>query len=366
MKKLFVFIALLMLGAGVNAQVVSITNSEIKLLRHNIDTNNATPSTYKKVFHPFLIAAQKALTETPDPIEEIQSQGLLEGNPAKVASTKAVEDAYKVYALALFYRLYGGKIYLDKATAFLLAWSNTNKASGDPINETKLEDMITGYDLIRDQLSPENKNIIDNWLSNIADAELNSASAKPGKGTAINNWNSHRIKIITLIAYTLHAKKYSDVIITELEKQLAINLNPDGTTNDFVERDAFHYHTYDLEPLLTVCVAIYRATGKNYFNYQTPKGSSIKKCVDFMVPYMLGDKTHGEFVNSTVPFDLQRAQNNEKGYKAGTLFNSESGLYTLSLAAYFNPDDVAVITRTMSNTPGYFNWQLALNSVKKE
>lgn len=83
-----------------------------------------------------------------------------------------------------------------------------------------------------------------------------------------------------------------------------------------------------------------------------------------MIPYMLGDKIHGEFVNSKVPFDLQRAKNNEKGYKASTLFNPESGLYTLSLAAYFNPAYIAVIKHTMAKYPAYFNWQLALNSVK--
>jgi hypothetical protein len=366
MKKLIAFIALLVSYTYVNAQIVSMTNVEIKSLRNDIDTNNSALSTYKKVFHPFLIIAQKALTETPDPVAEIQSQGLLEGNPAKIASTKAVEDSYKVYSLALVYRLYNDKTYLDQATAFLLAWSNTNKASGDPINETKLENMITGYDLVRGQTSTKNKKTIDTWLESIADAEVNSASAKPGRGTAINNWNSHRIKIITLIAYTLHTKKYNEFITTALEKQLAVNLNPDGTTHDFVERDAFHYHTYDLEPLLTTCIAIYRATGKDYFNYQTPNGSSIKKCVDFMVPYMLGDKTHGEFVKSTVSFDLQRAKNNEKGYKAGTLFNPESGLYTLSLAAYFIPGDITTIKRSMSKAPGYFNWQLALNSVKRK
>jgi len=366
MKKLIVFIGLLVSYTYANAQVVGMTNVEIKHLRNNIDTNNSAPSTYKKAFHPFLINAQNALTETPDPIEEILSEGLLEGNPAKTATIKAVADAYKVYSLALVYRLYGDKAYLDKATEFLLAWSNTNKATGDPIDETKLEDMITGYDLVRNQSSPQNKKTIDNWLESVADAELNSASSKPGRGTAINNWNSHRIKIIALIAYTIHTKKYDGFITTELEKQLAINLNPDGTTHDFVERDAFHYHTYDLEPLLTTCIAIYRATGKDYFNYQTPNGSSIKKCVDFMIPYMLGDKTHGEFVNSKVPFDLKRAKNNEKGYQAGTLFKPESGLTTLSLAAYFNPDYIPVIKQTMVKDPYYFNWQLALNSVKRK
>ena len=366
MKKLIVFISLLVSYTYADAQVVSMTNIEIGALRHDIDTNNSAPSTYKKAFHPFLISAQKALTETPDPITEIRSEGLLEGNPVKTATVKAVADAYKIYSLALVYRLYGDKAYLDKTTEFLLAWSNINKATGDPIDETKLEDMITGYDLVRDQSTPQNKKTIDNWLESVADAELNSASSKQGRGTAINNWNSHRIKIITLIAFTLHTKKYDGFITSELEKQLAVNLNPDGTTHDFIERDAFHYHTYDLEPLLTACIAIYRATGKDYFNYQTPNGASIKKCVDFMIPYMLGDKTHGEFVNSTVPFDLKRAKNNEKGYKAGTLFNPESGVYTLSLAAYFNPDYVSVIKQTMTKDPDYFNWQLALNSVKRK
>jgi Alginate lyase len=366
MKKIILLISLAGFGLGANAQIVSMTKSEIKALRKDIDTNKNTPSTYKKVYQPFFNAAQKALSEDPNPIEKIQSQGLLEGNPAKTASLKAVEDAYKVYSLALVYRLYGDKSYLDKATTFLLAWGTTNKATGDPINETKLEDMITGYDLVRSELSAENQKTIDDWMGSIAEAQLNSASSKPGRGTAINNWNSHRIKIITLIAYTLHTKKYDDVITTELEKQLVINLNADGTTHDFVERDAFHYHTYDLEPLLSACIAIYRATGKNYFDYETPKGASIKKCVDFMVPYMTGEKTHGEFVNSTVPFDQQRAKNHEKGYEAGTLFKPESGLYTLSLAAYFNPSYLVAIKQTMKNNPDYFNWQLALNSVKKK
>lgn len=366
MKKTILLISLLGLYLHSNAQVVSMTKSEIKALRNDIDTNNSSTSTYKKLYQQFLATAQKALTEDPNPIVEIQSQGLLEGNPAKTASLKAVDDARKVYALALVYRLHGDKNYLDKATAFLLAWSNTNKASGDPINETKLEDMITGYDLVRSEISSANRKTIDSWMENIADAEVNSASAKPGRGTAINNWNSHRIKIFTLVAYTLHTRKYDDVIRTELEKQLAINLNADGTTHDFVERDAFHYHTYDLEPLLTACIAIYRANGKDYFNYQTPNGASLKKCVDFMVPYMTGEKTHGEFVNSTVPFDKQRAKNHEKGYDAGTLFKPESGLYTLSLAVYFDAAYLATIKQTTKNDPTYFTWQLALNSVKKK
>jgi hypothetical protein len=365
MKKLLLLIAFLGFYMGSCAQFVSLDSKEISTLRIRTDIDESPPYAYKKAFEPIWVAAQKALTEQPNPIEKITSQGLLEGNPAKTASLKAVEDCYKVYSLAFCYRLFKQDRYLYKATEFLTAWAKTNKATGDPIDETKLEDMVTGYDLVRNNLSAENRTLIDLWFDSIADSEVNSVSAKPGKGTAINNWNSHRIKMITLIAYTLHADKYDTYITTELEKQLAINLNADGTTHDFVERDAFHYHTYDIEPLLTTCIVLYRATGKNYFDYQTPNGASIKKCSDFMIPYMNGEKTHGEFVKSTVPFDKKRAENHEKGYEAGTLFEPKSGIYLLSLAAYFDPSYITTIKQAAKDQQ-YFNWQLALNAVRKQ
>ena len=242
MKTPAFIIAFIVLGISAKAQYVSLSKSELKSLHTAIDTSNV----YKKVFNPFLVNAKKTLTETPNPIESIRSEGLLEGNPAKAASLKALQDADKIYSMALVYRLTGQKIYLEKAIDFLLAWAKINKASGDPIDETKLEGIITGYDLVRDYVTTENKSAIDEWMDSVADAELNSKSSKPGRATAINNWNSHRIKIITLIAYTLHISKYDKFIISELEKQLTVNLNPDGTTYDFIERDAFHYHTYDL------------------------------------------------------------------------------------------------------------------------
>jgi hypothetical protein len=303
----------------VKAQVTGLNKKEVALMRKAI-ANNAR---YKKAFEPYQQTADSALKQAPNPIVEILSQGLLAGDPRKTASLKAVEDAYKTYALALAYTYLGKKEYCVKATDFLKAWASANKATGDPINQTKLEDMVTAYDLVRSKIKADERTLIDAWMKSIADAMVNSATAKGNRGTAINNWNSHRIKMITLIAYTLHDDSYNSIITEELEKQLNVNLNPDGTTHDLMERDAFHYQTYDLEPLISTCIAIYRASGKNYFTYQTANGSSIKKCVDYMTPFMTGEKTHPEFVNSKVAFDLKRAQNNEKGYAPGTLFRTQ-------------------------------------------
>lgn len=357
MYRFFFILSLSALSAGARAQYVSLNKTELMDLRRLVDTNEA----YKTAFAPLKTEADAALGQAPNPIGRIRSEGLLEGNPLKTASLKAVEDGPKVYSLALVYRLYHQRRYLDKARDFLLAWSRTNKATGDPIDETKLEDMITGYDLIRDECSTADRSLVDAWMDSVATAEAFSKSSRPGKTTAINNWNAHRLKIITLIAYTIHTTAYDTICHTGLEAQLAVNLNPDGTTWDLLERDAFHYHLYDLEPLLRTCMVLQRATGKDYFTCQTSSGASVKHSVDYLLPYMTGEKTHGEFVNSKVPFDRQRAQNHEKGYESGTLFDPKSGLYALSLAAYFDRAYLPVIQEAAGEGGKYMSWTLAMS-----
>ncbi|GAB2704334.1 alginate lyase family protein [Mucilaginibacter koreensis] len=351
----------LLFTVSVQAQQVSLTNKELHKLKAAIRKDTAVAKLYTAFQH----TADQALLEEPNPITKITSQGLLEGNPAKTASLKAVRDADKIYALALAYRLSEKKVYLDKAITYLTAWAKVNEATGDPIDETKLEALFVGYDLIYKEVSPEEKHLVDEWLTRIADSEVNSKYAKGSKGTAINNWNSHRIKIITLIAYALHQNKYDVTITDALKKQIEVNLNADGTSLDFEERDAFHYHTYDLEPLLTAITTINRATKENYFKYTSSKGASIKKSVDFMIPYMLGKKQHAEFVNSKVEFDRKRAANHEKGYEAGTPFNPQNGAMVMALASYFDKKYTDVLKEASIRGNIYEQWQALLSTIKR-
>ena len=290
----------------------------------------------------FKTKADKSLSEKANPIAIIRSEGLLMGDSLKTASLKALQDVSKIYALSITYRLTNQKKYLRKTTEFLLAWAEINKGNGNPINETKLEDAIVGYDFIRNKIKKKDRILIDNWFRTISDAEVNSKYAETGKGTAHNNWNSHRIKIIVLITYTLHDKNYDDFINSALKTQISKNLNPDGSSIDFEHRDALHYHIYDLEPLLQAAITIKRATGKDYYHYQSKEGASIKKSVEFLVPFVSGEKKHIEFENSNVPFDKARAANNEKGYQPAN-FVASTGIYALSLAAYFDTKYLKVI-----------------------
>lgn len=349
------------ISASVEAQYVSLSSAEVKNLNNAIKADEKV----KKEYEVYKNIAQKALNETPNPILKVTSQGLLQGNPAKTASLKAVEDGPKIYALALNYRLNGDKAYLNKAQEFLLAWAKLNQATGDPIDETKLEEFFAGYDLIRADLKKDQQKEIDNWMESIAVAELNSPYSKRGKSTAVNNWNSHRIKVITQAVYAIHAEnKYRDTLLFELNKQIGQNLYADGSSFDFAERDALHYHIYTLEPLLKAMIVLNRAEGKNYYAEQSSTGSSVKKSVDFLMPFVTSEKTHGEFANSKVKFDRDRAANGEKGYIAGAPFKQKNGIIVLSLVDYFDPSVRNIITQVAGDD--YSDWQLVLNQVREK
>jgi len=154
MKKRILLVCFLVAGyVTANAQFASLSNDEFAKLKDLI-ANNASA---EAAFTPFKTMAEKALTEQPDPIEKITTEGKLAGDPDKIKTIKAVEDARKIYAMALVYKLYGNKTYLTKTSEYLQAWARINESTGDPIDETRLEELIAGYDIVRDEVTADVK-----------------------------------------------------------------------------------------------------------------------------------------------------------------------------------------------------------------
>lgn len=307
--------------------------------------------------------ADSALAESPNPIDTLRTEGLLQGDPRKTATWEAIGDMHKLYALALAYRVTGRREYLDKTAVFLVGWADSNASRGDPIDDTNLDPAITAYSMVKDRLvSGENKRIV-RWLRQTAEAEIHAFYNLPKRATSHNNWNSHRLKIVGEIGFAIDDKALQTYAINGLKEQIAHNLLPDGSSEDFVSRDALHYHIYDLEPLLKLAIVVKRATGVDYYAYEAPSGSSIRKSVEWLLPYLDGRQTHAEFVNSKVEFDRKRAQNGEKGYEAGTLFQPKSGMGVLLLAAYFDGAMSEAARRLQGTDAPFPAWQMVLNAV---
>jgi hypothetical protein len=344
-----------------SAQFASLNNAELVKLKKLIKNDTMVRQSYQF----WKTKAENALNEAPQPVPKINAEGKLAGDPDKIKTNIALRDMQKVYALSLAYQLYNDKKYLNKASEYLKAWATINHSVGDPIDDTNLEDMIAGYDMIRKDINTDDRRLIDKWLQETADAELNSAYTTPGRTNGTSNWNSHRVKIITLITYCLHNKDYEPIVDKEITRQININLFADGSGYDFAARDALHYHVYTLEPLITAATVIYRATGKDYFNSISASGSSIKKSIDFLIPFVTGEKTHAEFVNSKIAFDKARSNNGEKDFQTGVKFDARKGFHVLTQAAYFNKAYADTLQQINGGRYNSLDWQLVLNRVRQ-
>ena len=358
MKYLFFLLIACFIISKAQSQYVGLTDKEVttlKKLMANDDEVKNYVANFKKI-------ADEVLHQAPNPIDTIVSEGHLATDPKKIITTEALKDVNKIYALAISYKIYADASYLKKLSEFLVAWATVNKPQGNPINDTKFENLFAAYDLIRNHISIIERETIDKWLVQMANEEIRTAINKT-KTTSFNNWHSHRLKIIGCIAYLLNINDFKKYIDEALTIQIEKNLLPDGSGFDFRERDALHYHVYTLEPLIKVATVLKRATGKDYYNYTSLSGSSIGKSVNFLIPFITGEKTHAEYVNSKVAFDKKRAANKEAGFEIGSNFIPSYGLPVLFQAAYFNPLILATVKKAIDNNKKYPGWQVVLNMV---
>lgn len=341
---------------------VGLASEEVRQLKELARAN----STVRAYLDSARAAADAALDDEPSPIDTLRTEGLLQGDPRKTATREALRDMQKMYALAVTYGLTRRREYLDKASVFLIAWADSNFSRGDPIDDTNLEPAIEAYDMLKGGLVPGERKRIGRWLSRIADAEIHARYNDPSRSTAHNNWNSHRLKIVGEIGFAIGDKSLQRYAIDGIKTQIGHNLLPDGRSEDFVSRDALHYHLYDLEPLLKLAIVLQRATGVDYYTYRAPGGSSIQKSMEWLLPYLDGRQTHAEFVHSTVEFDRRRAENGESSYKAGTLFEPGNGVPALVLAAYFDDKLMDLARRLLGSDEQYPTWQAVINEVTKK
>ena len=361
MRCTFLFLFIFFIVPGIRSQYIGLNHTEIINLKKLIRQNN----TVEKYYDSFKKIADDALSQRPDPVDTIVSEGHLATDPKKIITGIALRDIEKIYGLAISYTIEDNTSYLNKLVEFLTAWATINQPQGNPINDTKFEDLFAAYDLTKNNIPGDQKKIIDRWLNRMANEEINTAKNKT-KTTSFNNWNSHRLKVIGDIAYLLDNEELKKYINEQLPLQIDKNLLPDGTGFDFLERDALHYHIYTLEPLISLATVLKRATGKDYYNYVSPSGASISKSIGFLIPYVTGEKTHGEYVNSKVAFDKKRAENKEPGYEIGANFKPASGIPVIIQAAYFQPSYMDLVKNFQNNKSDYRNWQAVLNEVKRQ
>jgi hypothetical protein len=299
--------------------------------------------------------ANDALNDVPHPIPVIVGEGRLDSDPEMIASTAALKDLSKISALAWVWLVSQDAKYAEKDKEFILAWARGNRSDGDPINETKIEPLIVAYDILRPGFAPTERSVVDNWLRERAITLWND----PRHHT--ENWQSHRLKIVGMIATVIQDTDLWKSVENGYKKQMDISFLADGASVDFGLRDAMHYHLYSVLPLLTLaCVAHQR--NHDWYGYQAPSGASLKGAVDFIGPYATGQKTHIEFLHSRVKFDKTRAAAGQKEYMPHPWNVCEAvPVYIEASCSDSQAEKLAVDLSCGSRHKKFVNWESIVN-----
>jgi hypothetical protein len=255
------------------------------------------------------------LSEQPKAMPRVHTEGTLPHEGIYDQSADALKDMDLMRDAALAWRMTNDVRYLQLVDRFLYAWVTTYQPSFNPIDETHFDSLILAYDMTASAISVKTRNATAAFIAKLGNGYIARIDAQPHPlaGTWRNNWQSHRIKLIALAAFTLGDRRMMNTAQRLFVEHLADNLGPDGTTVDFDERDALHYVVYDLQPLVTAALAA-RRVNRNWLRERGANGATLAAALDWLVPYALGEKTHDEFVRSTVAFDAKRRDAGLPGY----------------------------------------------------
>ncbi len=259
----------------------------------------------------------KSLSRQPHAVARVHVEGTLPHEGIYDDSLEAKRDWWNARDLAVAGYLTGDSRYSDAAEALLAAWLAVYGVSLNPIDETDMDGLMIAYDLLPASARARLSDGMGRYLKAMAvgylrAAEQNHFQAFKG-GSAINNWQSHRVKLATLAAFALQDAALIARARAAFVAQLGDNIRQDGSTLDFEQRDAVHYVTFDLEPLCLAALAA-KTHGEDWYHLTGASGVGLAAALDWLQPYADGSKSHEEFVHSSVKFDAIRANAGIKGF----------------------------------------------------
>ncbi|MCW3478155.1 alginate lyase family protein [Neisseriaceae bacterium JH1-16] len=273
-------------------------------------------------------ALAHAPAAAPQAMPVVHTEGTLPHQGLYDQSVQAKRDFDYMRVLALAWRTRRDQAALDRLSNYFDAWTQVYRPSFNPIDETSLDGLIDAYRLSAADLPAATRENVRQLLRALAEGYLARMQTMPAanRGTLVNNWQSHRVKIATLAAVALDAPRLLNAARAAYLRQLDANMRADGSVLDFAERDALHYVVYDLEPLTRAALAA-KQMGQDWLDLPGASGQRLRTGLDWLLPYAEGRQRHEEYLHTTVKFDLQRRDAGLPGFSGEWEPKSAAALY---------------------------------------
>ncbi|HEV7299841.1 MAG TPA: alginate lyase family protein [Tepidisphaeraceae bacterium] len=285
--------------------------------------------------------ARRLLDATPRPLAKIEYEGLVNTDPRRVRTVEHLADMDALAAMFEWWQASDDARAAAKCVEYVAAWTATYTPTGNDVNDNKLLPVIIAGSALRGRMTDAQATQFQTWLNEMGRKHRAAAREQTERRT---NRYTKRLRLMALVALSLDDRDLLRDVRVGFEQFVTTGLYPDGTSEDLKRRDTLTYHSSALAPLLDIATFA-RGDDRDWYRWESPTGSSVKKSLDYLVPYADGTLTRQEWVNTTVDLDRRRAAAGLSAYQPGKLFDPQDALDELEQASYFDPNLLPLVAK---------------------
>ena len=248
----------------------------------------------------------------PDGLPYIRRDGEVNPETGKLPDHRNIQKLMsETHTLALAYFLFGEEQYAAKAATLLRVWfldaqtrMNPNLNFGQAIpgrvegRGTGLIDTRSMYRLVdavgllqgSKSWTPADEKGMEAWCSQFLNWMLESKNGKDEFKAKNNHGSYYDVQIVSLALFTGRTELAKHILQSVPQRRIAVQIEPDGSQPlELARTKAMGYSTMNLAGLFELAV-LGENVGVNLWEYHTKDGRSLRKALDFLIPFVSGER----------------------------------------------------------------------------
>lgn len=313
----------------------------------------------KAVAERAVAAAQPGLRRAPEPLAVIHYEGMVHTDPRRVQTVASLDQMGDIALLLRAWQVTRDPAVATHLRRLITAWAQTYQITGNDVNENKFCPLLMAYASLRGTFEAGARDAVDGWVQELG--AFHSERVEAAEGFS-NRYGKH-LRITALCAAVLDRPAWRAAAVEGAKHMIEHGLRPDGSSHDLEHRDSLGYHGSAVRALIEMSLFLpHDDSETTLYDWVAPSGASIRKSVDFVVPYATGEKTREEWRHTKVELDRQRAAAGIAKYQPGASYKPEQALPLMEAACLYDPSLRPLVATLADSSAERFPTWMALMS----